>query len=220
MPGRHTLKTALAIALLMVSRARAQSSDQIAPGNAPSFVRSNCTAFLPQNAAYSGAQAPTLVSVRITPDGEMRDPTLFQSSGDSERDRAALACADGYHIGYVSVRGRPTEVHWVLANNLTARGSNFGPAHPPGAQNKACKSSSRPERIPNASTTVSYRIATDGTVTNATVQHSSGVSAYDSAVVRCVSSWRFFPVMLNGQPVEADQSLQVNWGNDTGAGTL
>jgi len=150
----------------------------------------------------------------------MRDPTLFQSSGDSERDRAALACADGYHIGYLSVGGKPAEVRWVLANNLTARGSSFGPANPPGARNRACNSSSKPDRIPNSATTVSYRIWTDGTVRDAAVEQSSGVPAFDSAVVRCVSSWRFFPVTQNGRPVEVGLGLRVNWGKQTNAGAL
>lgn len=218
MPATRALKTGFVLALLMVSRAWAQP--QAAPAaNAPQGIRSNCNAFTPQNIGYSGEHGPTLVSVRITADGEMQDPTLFQSSGDSGLDNAALTCANGFHIGYLSVAGKPAEVRWVLARNWTADGSNFGPAHPPGTQNRPCKSSSRPERIPNAATTVSYRIATDGTVTNANVAQSSGVSAYDSAVVRCVSSWRFYPVTQNGHPVEADQNLQVNWGPEATQGT-
>jgi len=149
----------------------------------------------------------------------MRDPILYQSSGDSTLDKAALACANGYHIGYLSVGGRPAEVRWVLAHNWAARGVGFGPAIPPGAQNKACKSNARPDVIPNPTTTVSYRIATDGTVTGAAVAQSSGVPSLDQDVVECVSAWRFFPVTQNGQPVEAGQQLQVNWGGPTTQGT-
>src|SRR5215469_9599879 len=212
MAAIQTVKTALVVALLTIPCAWAQSPPQTAPANTP--ARTNCDAFTPQNIGYSPGLGPTLVSVRITADGEMRDPTLFQSSGDGARDKAALACANGYHIGYVSVGGRPADVRWVLANNLTARGSSFGPAHPPGAENRACKSGFRPNRIPNSATTVSYRIATDGTVRDATVTESSGVPVFDSSVVDCVSAWRFFPVTQNGQPVEASQRLQVNWGNN------
>lgn len=213
MPARYILESAFVMALLAVPQAWAQPSPPTAP--APTIVRSNCTAFAPQNVSYSPASAQTLVSVRITAQGEMRDPTLYQSSGDNELDRAALACANGYQIGYVSVGGQPAEVRWVLAHNWAARGSGFGPAEPPGAQNRPCKSSFKPEGpIPNPATTVSYRIATDGTVRDATVEESSGVPSFDSAVVRCVAAWRFYPVTQNGQPVEAGQKLQVNWGKD------
>jgi len=217
MSAIRSLKPALLIAFLAALPAWAQTSPPVVPGNVPRVVRSNCDAFAPQDAGYSRGAAPTLVSVRITAEGEMRNPTLFQSSGNSERDKAALACADGYHIGYLSVGGRPADVDWVLARNWAGGGSGFGPAIPAGAQNKACSSGYEPDQIPNGATTVSYRIATDGTVRDATVAESSGVPVFDSAAVRCVTSWRFYPVTQNGRPVEAGQGLQVNWGNTSTA---
>lgn len=202
--------------LLMVPQAWAQSPPSTASGNAPGVNRSNCEAFAPPDASYSPEQAQTLISVRITAQGEMRDPTLFQSSGDNERDNAALACANGYQIGYVSVGGKPADVRWVLAQNWAARGMAFGPAYPPGAQNRPCNSSFKPKGpIPNPATTVSYRIATDGTVRDAAVEESSGVPSFDSSVVRCVEAWRFFPVTQDGRPVEAGQKLEINWGKNT-----
>ena len=203
--------SAAVFSLVTVPQAWAQPPPQTASGNAPGVVRSNCEAFAPRDANYS----QTLISVRITAQGEMRDPTLFRSSGDDERDNAALACANGYQIGYVSVGGKPADVRWVLAQNWAAQGMAFGPAYPPGAQNRPCKSSFKPNGpIPNPATTVSYRIATDGTVRDAAVEESSGVPSFDSSVVRCVEAWRFFPVTQDGQPVEAGQKLQINWGKD------
>lgn len=212
MQATQILKSALLLTLATVARAWAQPSPPTAPGNATRVVRSNCEAFAPQDAKYSSGLSATLVSVRITSQGEMRDPTLFQSSGDNELDKAALACADGYQVGYVSVGGKPAEVRWVLAHNWATPGSGFGPAYPPGVQNRPCTSSHQANRIENPATTVSYHIATDGTVRDAAVEESSGVPSLDQAVARCVVSWRFFPVTQNGQPVEAGQQLQVNWG--------
>lgn len=212
MQAIHVFKSALVLTLVSVAQAWAQPSPPPASGDAARVVRSNCEAFTPQDVKFSSAPSATLVSVRITPQGEMRDPTLFQSSGDNELDKAALACAEGYQIGYVSVGGKPAEVRWILAHSWATPGSGFGPAYPPGVQNRPCTSSHQANRIENPATTVSYRIATDGTVRDAAVEESSGVPSLDQAVARCVASWRFFPVTQNGQPVEAGQELQVNWG--------
>ena len=215
MSAIRALENAAVLALVVVPQAWAQPPPPTAPGIAPGVIPSKCEAFAPRDASYSPARARTLISVRITAQGEMRDPTLFRSSGDDELDNAALACANGYQIGYVSVGGKPADVRWVLAQNWAARGMAFGPAYPSGAQNRPCKSSFKPEGpIPNPATTVSYRIATDGTVRDAAVAESSGVPSFDSAVVRCVEAWRFFPVTQDGQPVEAGQKLQINWGKD------
>jgi TonB family protein len=209
----HALQGVLVSLLLTASSAQAQDmpSPQTTPRTAPTTVRTNCDAFTPHDVKTDAA---TFVSVRITAEGEMRDPTLFRSSGNDDLDKAALACADGYHVGYVSVEGKPAEVTWVLAHSWAARGAGFGPAQPPGSRNEPCKSSYHPDRIPKPSTTVSYRIATDGTVKDATVVQSSGVPVFDSAAVNCVASWRFFPATQNGQPVEVGQALEVNWGGD------
>jgi len=82
-------------------------------------------------------------------------------------------------------------------------------------ENHACKSSHTPvnlARIPaEGTTTLSYRIGTDGTVKDVAVTRSSGIDALDKAAAECVATWRFSPAMQNGKPVEVDKVLDLPW---------
>ena len=180
--------------------------------NASPEVRTNCRAFISSGETYPQAINATLVSVRIIADGELREPTLYKSSGDTDLDKAVLACADGFHLSPMLVAGKPTEVSWVMAHNFV---TGFGPAPAP-RSNEACKSSHyrrRPIFIPaEATTIVSYHIGIDGAVKNVAVTQSSGISELDQAATECMSSWRFYPATQNGQPVEMDKVQQVRWG--------
>lgn len=61
-------------------------------------------------------------------------------------------------------------------------------------------------------TTLAFKITTDGSITDVTVAESSGHDSLDEAAVRCASSsWHYKPAMENGQPVEVPWKASVKW---------
>lgn len=60
-------------------------------------------------------------------------------------------------------------------------------------------------------TTLSFHIMTDGSVTNATVAKSSGSERLDSAAISCAERWHYTPAKQDGQPVESPWQANVVW---------
>lgn len=60
-------------------------------------------------------------------------------------------------------------------------------------------------------TTLAFRIQTDGSITDITIAQSSGYSSLDDAAVRCASAWRYRPAMENGQAVVVPWKAFVKW---------
>jgi protein TonB len=158
----------------------------------------------------------TLFWARITPDGKMRDVRLYKSSGDDNLDKSILRCAKGAHYGPVKVGGAPTEFTWVTGYFWWLQSSSFAPASPTGGAAGSCP----PRRYYplvavrlhlEGKTTVSYRIAIDGTTRYAKVTESSGHPVLDQASLDCVSAFKYFPALRSGQPVELDRSVSIKW---------
>jgi protein TonB len=60
-------------------------------------------------------------------------------------------------------------------------------------------------------TTISFRIMTDGSVSDVKVTDTSGHDSLDTAAIRCAGGWHYRPAMQNGQPVEVPWSTKVIW---------
>lgn len=60
-------------------------------------------------------------------------------------------------------------------------------------------------------TTLNFKITTDGNVKDITVKKPSGFPRLDEAAVTCASKWRYKPAMQLGQPVEAAWATDVKW---------
>ena len=60
-------------------------------------------------------------------------------------------------------------------------------------------------------TTLSFKIDTNGNVKDPVVANSSGSDRLDQATINCVSSWRYKPAIQNGQPVEFTWQTAVKW---------
>jgi protein TonB len=60
-------------------------------------------------------------------------------------------------------------------------------------------------------TLLSFKILTDGSITDITVAKSSGHDRLDQAAITCAGSWRYKPATQNGQPVEVPWQTQVQW---------
>jgi protein TonB len=60
-------------------------------------------------------------------------------------------------------------------------------------------------------TVVGMTISTDGSVSSAWVEGSSGNSALDSAAVNAVYSWRFVPAKQNGTAITVNSRVPVTF---------
>ena len=60
-------------------------------------------------------------------------------------------------------------------------------------------------------TTLSFKIDTDGSVNNPVVAKSSGYDRLDQAAISCVGSWHYKPAIQDGPPVEVSWQATVKW---------
>jgi|SRR5579862_2058022 len=138
--------TAFALAMLWNAGADAQSvlpppTDVLVvtastggpPPTLPVPSQSSCDAHLPAGRAISRDANPTLFWYRLTPDGSLHDISLYRSSGDSDLDNAALACANDEHVRPQFVAGKPTEIVWVGGINWSNAAHVFFEPAPDGA---------------------------------------------------------------------------------------
>lgn len=63
----------------------------------------------------------------------------------------------------------------------------------------------------SGTTVVGMTVSTDGSVSSAWVESSSGNSTLDSAAVSAVYSWRFVPAKQNGTPVTANSRVPITF---------
>lgn len=59
--------------------------------------------------------------------------------------------------------------------------------------------------------TMSFKVMPDGTVSDVTVSKSSGHEALDSAAVSCVERWHYKPATQDGKPIETPWQANVVW---------
>jgi len=60
-------------------------------------------------------------------------------------------------------------------------------------------------------TMLSFKVTTEGGVSNVTVAKSSGYDSLDSAAVSCAARWHYKPATQDGTPVERDWQANVVW---------
>ncbi len=155
----------------------------------------------------------TLFWYRLMPDGDVRDASLFRSSGNGDLDKAALTCANSSHRPPEIVAGKPAEILWVGDVDWSSAHPVFGEPTPNGKPNQ-CSFFYPPNAIRHHQqgiTVVGFRIAAEGIVKDAIIAQSSGSSSLDRASLDCVESHRYFPANQNEQPVEIDRATRFIW---------
>jgi len=180
----------------------------------PRPSQSSCDKSLPTGRTISPDTKPTLFWYRLTPDGTIHDTSLYRSSGDSDLDKAALACADGEHIRPQLVTGTPAEIVWVGGINWPSAAHLFFVPAPDGTPAANCRlsyPSSAISRNQQGVADIGYRVGTDGIPKDATVVRSSDSSSLDAAALGCVQSFRFLPAYHNKQLVEIDRLARIAW---------
>jgi TonB family protein len=177
---------------------------------APRF-ENDCTQFYPPAAAESGVEGTTVVSLHITADGAVRNAQIAETSGNSDLDKAAVACLNGARMKPLKKGGAPIEADTEV--RVTWQRSFFGDAPIARTQN-TCRAFYPPlaVRLEHEGTTVlSFTIAEDGTVKNIAVAESSGYDELDKATIECVSKFQYRPVKQNGRPVAIDSTTRFVW---------
>jgi len=170
----------------------------------------NCDGFYPSTAA--GAEGTTVITARIPLDGDLADAAVQTSSGRSDLDAAALACAARYYIRPAEKDGTPIETSWVFQIVWQARGHSYLSSPRPGPPTtcrRAFPGAYVGRRVGN--TSLAFVIDADGSVSGARVTQSSGSAELDEAALGCVQKWRYFPHTTAGKPVAIDWQANVNW---------
>jgi TonB family protein len=60
-------------------------------------------------------------------------------------------------------------------------------------------------------TMLAFKVTTGGTVTDITVEQSSGDRILDYAAMTCAAGWLYTPAMKDGRPVETHNKAVINW---------
>lgn len=97
----------------------------------------------------------------------------------------------------------------------SGNGGGSGGGETTGIQILSAPAPSYPESARRAgisgTTVVGMTVSTDGSVSSAWVESSSGNSTLDSAAVSAVYSWRFVPAKQNGTPVTANSRVPITF---------
>jgi TonB family protein len=169
----------------------------------------------PQSALEGHIEGTTTLAFHIAIDGSVKGISVFRTSGNSDLDQAAIGCASSWRYLPALQNGQPLEVSWKAS--VVFRVDDILSPRVAG-QPHACAEQNYPPWIwavvAEASTTVSFRIATNGTVNGVTVVKSSGLKEIDDAAVRCASDWRYAPATQAGQPVEVPWKAAIKLQND------
>jgi TonB family protein len=173
-----------------------------------------CDSFLPAGTAFPKNATETLVSYRLGPDGVLHDPAIFRSGGSADLDKAAIACAGAFHFAPQLLTATPGDIGLTGAVRWPSQIHAFLPIVRINAPNSCHRSYIPPVAVRKqepGDTTISFRIAADGAVKDVTVAATSGDSELDDAAASCVATWRYFPATRNGQPIEIEQTVKINW---------
>jgi TonB family protein len=168
---------------------------------------------LPAAFAVPQAASTAFVSYKLDASGAVSNALLYRSSGNSELDKAALACVPLSKQIPVLVNGKPAAVTMIGGVFWGAPFHSFGEPTPAGKPN-LCNN-----RYPliavrlrqEGTVVVNAHIGTDGNVENPIITHSSGYPALDKASLDCITSHQYFPVTHNGQPVEIERTQTFKW---------
>jgi TonB family protein len=193
------------------------SPRQPTTNSAPTAVHSDegphtCDSYLPAGFVFPPTAQTTLISYHVGPAGKLSDVSLYRSSGNSDLDKAALACVSGQHEESTEAAGKPIEATWIGGVFWGSGFHSFGLSSPSGQPNLCPNYPRIAVRMNQEGTaTVTFQIATDGSVKDVALAKSTGYPVLDKATLDCVAAYRYFPVMQNGQPITIDKTVSIAW---------
>lgn len=184
-----------------------------------------CDRYHPLSAKMlSGIGGVTGLTLRVMPDGAVRQATVARSSGDPGLDDAAVRCLDDQRYDPVAMNlpadGLPMQAQIDWRAELSASVPLAPPfPHafvPPGilGVHGPCfdELHSRDDLPPSPQPTMlGFTIAADGRVKDETIRHSSGSGPLDKAALSCAAKWRYIPALLNAMPQAVFWTANVDW---------
>jgi TonB family protein len=185
---------------------------QFSPPPQPTTKTKYCDSWYPGNAAGEGRL--TVMSARITADGDLVDVVVTRSSGRADLDAAAVTCAAHTYVRPAVWNGKPIEIVWTFEVLWHAVGHSFVTIKRPTGYPLTCSDYYPPsaaERAESGSTLVSFIVGTDGRVSMPVTMRSSGFGDLDQAALACVASWRYLPATRDGKPLAFGWRAIVDW---------
>jgi TonB family protein len=170
----------------------------------------------PWSSARDLPKVNTELAYKIGVDGIAASVTVAKPSGNLLLDRWAVLCVIGRRYDPATLDGKPVDTKaqisftWIsipqnpgdIPPKLAdlARGKRGGLPRHKGSNN--CASWHHSQGLLNDnSVLVTFDIDTEGAVGNAAVARSSGQDKLDKDAVECVSSWRYWPLIADGNTI-------------------
>ncbi len=183
-------------------------TESAAPPSVQKAETSDCDSFYPASGRH--ADGITVLSVRILPDGTVKEPVIVNSSGDADLDNAAAACLAGAHLAPVTHRGQPVEIVWQ--RQVVWRNGHHAFIQIPKSSHATQCSGPQFATHGLVLTMYAFRISIDGTVQDIQVTQSSGNSKIDMLGTNCIlTSWQYPVALQNGQPIDVDGKAALVW---------
>ncbi|MBU1357308.1 MAG: TonB family protein [Gammaproteobacteria bacterium] len=186
---------------------RAESTTSFsATANAGASYSTPPLALYPPKAKRDGREGRVVVKAIVQTDGIARDATVHQSSGSDDLDNAAIvAVLNAVFIPAKDRSGKAMSAAYLIPINFKLSDAKAAPRSSPGDYAAAVSNAVRPYIFfdgkvqGNPAVEVTLRLARDGRIEDYRLSKSSGVSAWDLAVVRAIRSVPRIPVDHDGK---------------------
>ncbi|MGH6873002.1 MAG: TonB family protein [Rhizomicrobium sp.] len=176
----------------------------------------------PRDAASSATPGKAVLDFGVDTDGKVVNVSVSQSSGDKTFDAYAVTCVSAWHFDPTDINGVPIRVYEQAGFDWSTNTTEIADAPPgiiPGANDMqaVCPNNGSfypPEAVRQhleGQATVDFRIKTDGTVGDPTIEKTSGSDILDRQALLCVAHFHYRPATHNGQPIEAPWHVTLNW---------
>jgi TonB family protein len=185
---------------------------QFSPPPQPTDKTKFCDSWYP--AAVSGEGRLTVMSARITADGDLRDVVVTRSSGNADLDAAAVTCAAHTYVRPAVWNDKPIEIAWTFEVLWHAGAHSFVTIKRPAGYPLTCSNyypASAAGRAEAGVTLVTFVVGTDGRVSGPVTVRSSGFQDLDQAALACIASWHYLPATFDGKPVAFGWRAIVDW---------
>jgi TonB family protein len=179
------------------------------PASAPASVGTphECSGFYPKEAIADNAEGTTELGFIITAAGTVRNINVLRSGGNAHLDLASVTCASRWAYRPAQREGVAVDVPWRV-NVTWIMSPHF--AEPPRDCTRAATVTTAMLNGIDGVTELDITI-TGEQIADVTVTHSSGNQSLDLAAARCVSTWRFQPVIRDGVPATKIRSAVIIW---------
>jgi TonB family protein len=167
----------------------------------------------PEDAIVAGADGTTVLAFQITSEGRVMDITVARSSGNSSLDQAAVDCASRWLYKPATQNGQAVEVSWKAAVQwiLPDQAKVYKALMPVARDRQLCATRPAGTAAVHDETIVFFHILTDGSVSDISVEKSSGSPELDAYGKSCVSHWSYYPAPNAAGPIEVEWYARLTW---------